>query len=252
MSEDRNCLSYYHPILEAAGVPVPKTEFVRMSDEQRRDVGGAVFDCKPFGEEGELFVETLRAACARVGSPAFLRTGHTSAKHYWNRTCSVSDPARIKENVRQIVEFSECCGFIGLPWDVWAVREFLPGDVEFVAFDGRMPVRREFRLFVRDGAIECLHPYWPADSIKDHEPSVPDWRELLAKMNEVGDDRGEVESLALRVAAVLPGYWSVDVLATPRGWYVTDCAMGDNSYHWEGCERRCSSRRSVVDPVVAA
>lgn len=30
--------------------------------------------------------------------------------------------------------------------------------------------------------------------------------------------------------------WSVDVLETRRGWFVTDMAEAARSFHWPGCE----------------
>lgn len=34
----------------------------------------------------------------------------------------------------------------------------------------------------------------------------------------------------------LGGSWSVDVLKTRRGWFVTDCAVAQRSFHYPGCE----------------
>ena len=32
------------------------------------------------------------------------------------------------------------------------------------------------------------------------------------------------------------GHWSVDILETERGWYVTDMALAPRSWHWPHCK----------------
>ena len=60
----------------------------------------------------------------------------------------------------------------------FAGREFLELDWTFRAFHGKMPVSTEVRTFLRDGAIECMHPYWPPEAISDWaEPPQIDWSE---------------------------------------------------------------------------
>ena len=50
------------------------------------------------------------------------------------------------------------------------------------------------------------------------------------------DERPQLETL-VRCAgcAVGGGRWSVDVLETERGWFITDMAQAHVSHHWEGC-----------------
>ncbi|MGV3721358.1 MAG: hypothetical protein ACO1SX_10665, partial [Actinomycetota bacterium] len=133
-----------------------------------------------------------------------------------------------------LAEWSECCGFIGLPYGTWVVREFLPGPAEFVwdGFEG-MPVRREFRAFVADADVRCLHPYWPEGAFQGR--LTPEQAAALARMNEPGADEPALRDLASRAGAALAGEWSIDLLWTERGWYITDCAVASESYHWPGC-----------------
>jgi hypothetical protein len=77
------------------------------------------------GSEAAFF-EELRLATLDIGFPCFLRTDHTSAKHSWNETCFVESFSNLGQHVFNIAEFSEIADMIGLPWDTWVVREFLP------------------------------------------------------------------------------------------------------------------------------
>ena len=233
---NRNCLSYWFPKIEAAGLPVPETRIV-VYPIKGEDGLFALLDGKiPSG--WEPFLENLRIAIHAIGGvPCFLRTGQTSGKHYWIKTCYLADLADLGQHIYELVEFSECCNFIGLPHDVWVVRKLLNTAPIFKAFRG-FPVVREFRAFVDSGKLACVHPYWPADSIEDHTEEV-DWQSKLSLASELGTDRDAVGDLAIRAGAVLPGAWSVDLLQDATGkWWVTDCADAGCSFHWEGCENK--------------
>ena len=251
--EDRNCLSWWFPRLQAAGVPVPKTVIVRTDCE-------LVALCDGITPDGFVeFLAELRSAADSLGSyPVFLRTGQCSGKHNWKNTCFLADPDLIADHVYAIVEFSELCGMFGeLPHHVWAVREMLPTKpaVSLPGY-GEMPLTLEIRAFIRDGKIQCLHPYWPKDAVEqgfpqkpvggfsggildDHEYErvlPPDFDAMYATSSawSPGDELA-VRGLLKEVAPLLPDYWSVDLLSTDRGWYVTDCALGGQSFHWPGC-----------------
>jgi hypothetical protein len=233
MAEDRNDLAYWFPRLAAAGVPVPRTEIVATD----LPLIGLCDGQPPEGLDG--FLGRLRAAAGRLGYPAFLRTGHGSGKHQWRRTCYLAGPEDIPAHVAALVEWSALVDFLGLPTRTWAVREFLPLEAPFHAFDG-MPVAREFRTFFRAGRLLCIHPYWPPDSIRN--PSRADWRELLAAASELSqpsralDARPALERIVERVAPRFDGAWSLDLARAVDGtWYAIDMAEMDRSFHWPGC-----------------
>ncbi len=151
---NRTCLSYWFPLIEAAGLPVPRTEIVRTSCELM-----SLLD----GETPDGFVrfrKDLMAAALYTGLPCFLRTGFTSHKHQWRDTCYLSCEEDLDRHVFKLIEFSAMCDFMGLATDVWAVREMIPTTPAFVAFQG-MPIVREFRVFTRDNRVSCIHFYWP-------------------------------------------------------------------------------------------
>lgn len=227
---DKTALSYWFPKLEAAGLPVPRTKILTMPPGARDDMF-AMMDGKegPGGIVG--FVAEIAEAARDFGFPFFLRTDHTSGKHSWRETCFVPDTESIGQHVWNIVEFSEICDFLGLPWNVWAVREFLPS----LCFGscphyGDMPIAREFRFFVEDGEIRCFHPYWPRQALINGGADGFDYEALCRVDNEA-----ELRALACAAGRTVGGAWSIDLLQTTRGWFVTDMAEAHRSFHWEGC-----------------
>jgi len=225
-----NDLPCWFPLLLASGVSVPRTRIVRT-----RVPLIDLLDGKP--PEGlDAFIASLRIEAERLhGPPVFLRTGQTSHKHGWRRTCYVTDLDALVGHVRELVEFSEIADMIGLPYQTWVLREFLDLDARFTAFDG-MPVAVERRFFVAGGRVVCHHPYWPVEAIEGHTDEA-DWRRLLAETNAVTEaESATLLPMAQRVAEVFHD-WSVDFARTKAGdWYAIDMALARTSYHWPDCE----------------
>lgn len=233
--DNKTCLSYWFPLIEAAGIPVPKTRIIKMDRDEHRTMFCHLIDCKagPCPELAKLVGQIRDAAFDIVGAsqPFFLRTGMTSNKHDWQRSCRVNDWKVLPDHIYNLIEFSECCDMLGLPSDVWVVREMLKTTPMFHAFHGQMPIIREFRYFVEDGRILHRQPYWPAHAVERHNPSRPDWREVLEKASIEAPLK--LDDLVLKVSAAVPGHWSVDLLETSdQGWFVTDMAEGSRSYKW--------------------
>ena len=248
MRDKRNCLSHWFPLIEAAGLPVPKTrilkapnEFWRLIDDQR--VEGL-----------NEFLEGLHAAALEVGGyPVFLRTGQGSGKHSWLDTCFVQSESDLLDHVYALCEWSECVDMMGLPYDVWVVRELLPTQPLMRAYRG-MPVCREFRAFAKDGTVLCVHPYWPKGSLLEglsygelregssllEEPERQFPADFPLKYNALCElslaDEAAIKELAERASAAVGGTWSVDLLDTERGWFLTDMAVAVESWHWPDCK----------------
>jgi hypothetical protein len=226
-----NCLSHWYPRLLEAGVPVPRTIIVRAPMDLTCLCDGEL--PKPV-DAYRNFLADLAINGHALGYPVFLRTGQGSGKHDWKRTCCIEKPSDFAHAVPSIVEWSNIVDICGLPTDVWCLREWIPGKSAFIAFNG-MPVRRERRYFIRDGKVQCHHPYWPPDSIQ--RPSCPEWERKLGNLQkESGQEIGDLTALSLKVAAVMPGAWSVDWLwSDGRGWFCIDMAVAEQSFHWPGC-----------------
>lgn len=237
MSEriDLSAMSYWFPKLEAAGLPVPRTKLFKMPADVQQEIWEAL-DGKPGAGLIAEFARQVTVLAADFAYPIFLRTDHTSGKHDWKRTCFVERATDIASHLVAIAEHSETAGIIGLPWDSWAIREFLPTIPLAVCPNfGDMPVCREFRAFVDDGEVQCVHPYWPEKALMQGGITRPQ-PDFLAKLYAFDVDiLRKVPVLASRAGAAVGGAWSVDVLETSRGWFVTDMAEAHKSFHWEGC-----------------
>lgn len=230
-TDTRSCdLADWFPPLQATGVLVPRTAVIK-TDLPLIEL------CDGKEPEGfEAFLAEMKAAAIEMGLPIFLRTGFGSDKHSWKHSCFVEDLDDLKHHIGGLVSWSCMVDFFGLPTSTWVIREFLSLRHEFTAFQG-MPVAREFRCFVRDGKLECLHPYWPARSIIT--PSRPEWQDILeAQQTLQPGERETLQALAEQAGQPFLGLWSIDLAQHADGrWLVTDLAVGEKSFHWEECER---------------
>jgi hypothetical protein len=234
---ERTALSYWFPKLEAARIRVPRTTILTMPQPAFEEVFKAFDGIEPAGAL-QRFAEEIFMAAMPLGSPFFLRTDHTSGKHSWSRTCFVSssDPRDIAGHVFAIAEYSEMAGLIGLPYETWAVRELLPVIPYGTCKHYRdMPICREFRFFVRDDVVLCRHPYWPEHALVTGGAEFCEGRSYQDLCNLTETEEDAVTELARAAGRAVGGEWSVDILETEAGWYVTDMAEADKSFHWEGC-----------------
>jgi hypothetical protein len=219
---DKNCLSYWFPRLAQVYVGYPRTEIVPRPS-----------------------VSEIREAALRISAtgPWFLRTGHISGKHQWKDTCDLRDLSKLQQHIDKLAELSEMADLLGLPSDVWVVRERLPVQpIAYLPLYGDMPLVKEMRAFIRGGKIQCLHPYWPENAIAQGLP--PDQRykapDLFQKLTPSISEAAMVQITLERVARAFPEQhgWSVDLLGTRFGWYVTDMAVADRSFHYLGCDKQ--------------
>lgn len=233
---DPNCITHWWPRIKGH-VPTPCTEIVplKLTHEKDKELW-EVLDGKPPPDWWEGWVGILRGAARDISTtgPWFLRTGVFSGKHNWRRCCAVTDLGLIGKHALAIFYESQCVDALGLPYHVWAVREWLPGPaiMEYERYEG-MPVRREFRAFAENGEVLCIHPYWPPDSFDAETAAMPG----LQAMNELGKDEAAIIKMVSIASMQVQGEWSIDCLSTDNGWYVTDMALANQSYHWQPCQR---------------
>ncbi|SMB97817.1 hypothetical protein SAMN00808754_1962 [Thermanaeromonas toyohensis ToBE] len=203
--------------------------------------------------DGEPLPEDIKAriidATEQLGYPLFVRTDMASGKHDWQNSCYVASSAKLWSNIYRVVEFNEIADILGLQPEALVFRKYIPLEAAFKAFYGRMPVAKERRYFVRDGKVECHHPYWVAEAIgewwyrvNDLAVKYPDkigllpenWPSILAELNRETPE--EVELLTAYAEeigrAIGEGYWSVDFAKGQDGvWYFIDMAEGEQSWH---------------------
>ncbi len=229
MDNNLNSLDFWYPILQKNNIPVPKTKIIKTNCELIYLMDGE----EPKGYNN--FINQITKVTDGIGYPCFIRTGYTSAKHYWKDTCYLEKKEDLGSHIYQLVEFSEIADMFGnLKYDVWCVRELLPTKPLFTAFQD-MPITREFRGFWIDGEVRCVHPYWPIDTIR--RPSVDNWEELLLKSHKMEwNEIIKIMKLIESVGKLFKGDWSIDLLETKKGWYVIDMAIAEQSYHWPECQ----------------
>lgn len=233
---------YWWNKIRSLDIPQPKTVYVPMDEKELRD---AMVD-----------ITSLQDAADDIGGyPIFLRTDQTSVKHGWQNTCYVRSAADMKQHALHILEADIMADMAGyMTPSGFAVREFLELDHMFCAFSGRIPISTEVRVFLRDGSIECVHPYWPAEAIMQWverqsldidatTSQIPEnWRDILGRQNaKIARDAITIQEMALKVAGIMDGWWSCDMALGRNGiWYMIDMAPGPVSYHWPSCRHASS------------
>lgn len=225
---EKNSMFYWYPLVEKAGIKSPKTVLVPFKGK----LDWCIFDGKK-SKSYLAYIKLLEQEAEKIGYPLFLRTDETSNKFEWGNSCYVESKEKLYGNLLNILEFIEMAmslGFKGV-----ALREFLKLESSFTSHRG-MPVAKEFRLFVRNGKLECLHPYWPKRSII--KPSVADWETKLTELRQLTpDDINAILDELVKFSDMLPENWSVDFCKTVSDeWYLTDMAISEHSYHWATCK----------------
>lgn len=197
-------------------------------------------------------MEGLKRAAEEMVFPFFLKTDLVSGKHSWEKTCYVQELTELPRHIFRLIETSAMVDIAGLPIKAFVFRELLDLDWRFKAFNGRMPVAKERRYFIRDGKYECYHPYWSEETIaqwydgrieaarlygQDEEKVVghtpKNWRILLRELNTVDtQERIRLLRYSKLVGEVIKGYWSIDYAQARDGkWYLIDMGLGDASEH---------------------
>ena len=246
---DRTCLSWWFPKLVEAELPVPITRFIAFGTT--KEVQATVVD----GEHSELLcgiagvLESLVDASG-IGYPYFLRTGHFSGKHQWEKCCFVDRDSRLIDNIRNLANFEALAGVsCANPSSVWVVREMLPTKPIITCTNyGNFPVAREIRVFVDGPDIAYLVPYWPEGAIEEGVPAESNWRGRMADLMLFSDDDlNKVLELASKAGAAVGGRWSVDILDTERGWFITDMAVAEMSYGYDH-QKYLKGTESIIQP----
>jgi len=236
---DKTSLLYWFPIIKDLPIPMPKTVWVEIP----YDVFCEYMDAPETKTRPRIvnYAQNIVSKAREIGYPLFLRTDLASGKHSWERSCYVEKEEDLFKHIWRVVECNFTADVFGLECRALVFREHIPMASQFTAFWGKLPISPERRYFIRDGVVECHHPYWTEDAIEmsGFPPFVVGWRQILDRMNQEPDE--EVRLLtqyANQVAQILPNYWSVDFCKAEDGrWILIDLAEGDKSYHPE-CPKR--------------
>lgn len=235
---DKSSLLYWYPRIKDI-VPTPKTVWVEIPENE--------FPLA-WVDKGipENIKKELKSKAEQIGYPLFMRTDHFSAKHSYEYTCYVQNESKLIPNLMELIQMSYCADVLGLPLDAIVLREFLELDSEFRAFGGRLPIAVEVRWFIKNGDVQCCHFYWMENAIRF--PDKPDWEERLERMKKRAYDELDIhKKLALKIAKVMDGYWSVDFARTKSGeWICIDMALGEQSYHPSSCPYLSEEERRIM------
>lgn len=241
---DKNSMAYWFPRLQKSGVPVPET--ILVENTLGMDIYTPAWDGKkPTGWDEFLrnISKAVMTMAANHGWPVFLRSDHTSGKHSWIDTCCVPSIASLESHLVEVIYETGESG-LGFPQiECIAVREMLPTEPAFTAFWGDLPICQERRYFFDDGKVIKHIPYWPEEAFLEmageEEESFAhhnDWRHELMALNV--ESPSEIQALSILTERVAQEFdqgdiWSLDFLATKRGWFAIDMALAQNSWGWE-------------------
>jgi len=235
-----NSIAYWYPKI-AGRVPTPKTDIISCAKCDfiiQKTLCGEELQEDENRLLSSFFGEIEKAAnalgwhdCREV----FMRSGHTSGKHNWEEGPHLPPGAQISSHVLAIAEYAILTSFIGLPLDVWAVREHL--DIEVLAFVPGyrgMPITWEWRFFIVDGEFQCWHHYWPKRALTIGGIPDDDADRIIASFTEPPDEAFDMAEMAARRFGFDA---SVDIIKDANGkLFVTDMATYGSSFHDYGCK----------------
>jgi len=236
-AEDESSMDYWYPLVKDH-LPCPKTESITFPDDILNEFQGACYDC---GDPDIIkkYLEKIYEIADRIGYPLFMRSDQGSGKHDWKDTCYVGCKKELLRNIFHLFQWHEIAGIMGLSYKSLYFRELLDIKPMFYAFWGNMPIGLERRLFVRDGKVLCIHPYWEETAIiRSHQCPLPtDWKDIIARSCVIGDEKRQLVEYGETFSRLVPGYWSVDFIMDRQGkWWFIDAARGELSWHPEPCE----------------
>ena len=152
-SYEKTSLLYWYPKIKDLGIPTPKTIIYKIPKKEligmRRENGVPV-----------TMAAKVKPIADQFGYPLFLKTDQAAGKHSWNASCYVSCEEVLQNNIFGVIEANLNADIIGLPFKALVFREYIPMESTFTAFCGQMPIAKERRYFIKDGEIQCHHPYW--------------------------------------------------------------------------------------------
>ncbi len=219
---------YWYPRIKDLEIPQPRTEIYELTKEELNTFYKEEFP--------DTLLKNIEPIISKFSYPIFIRSDFSSAKHSWKDTCFITHKKKLTPNIYNVIIENMLADLIGLPFEALIFREYIRLEAGFNAFHGNMPVAKERRYFIKNGLIQCHHPYWPKDAIRS--PNNENWEKIIEEQNK--ETEKEIEQLSeycLLVAKRFEGYWSVDfAYGQDEKWYLIDMAEGEHSFHWLECD----------------
>lgn len=246
-AENESSMDYWYPMVKDH-LPCPKTESITLPDDVINTFRKAIYG----RAEKDIIEENLvviKEVANRIGYPLFMRSDQGSGKHDWETTCYVKSEEDLCQNIFNLFGWHEMAGIMGLSYKSLYFRELLDIEPLFIAFWGNMPIGKERRVFVRDGKVLCIHPYWEQEAIlsSNKHPLPDDWQQIVADSNNVEDGIEILTEYGEKFSQLVPGYWSVDFIQDRFGkWWFIDAARGEISWHPEPCEHIIRFENSMM------
>lgn len=129
----------------------------------------------------EISPEAVRRLLRPFGSqPVIVKDFVKSQKHYWVEACfipSAADQPTVDAVVQRFIELQGEDLNEGLVF-----REFVQFESLTIHSKSRMPLTKEFRLFVLDGEPFYLAEYWEEGEYEGLQPPVEQFREVAQKI----------------------------------------------------------------------
>lgn len=238
--DEKSRMTYWFPKIYRLDC-VPKTIMIPLTEQ--------------ITNEEEIFslikkdVDKIKNALYEIGFPAFIRTDISSAKFSFNKSCYIEDDLNLENHLYELIVYDLMRDIIGISSSAIFVREYIEPIYSFKAFHGLLPIAKERRYFIRNGDIQCHHPYWIEESIqfpikkldlknrKKIYDEPKDWKKELHSLNmETNDEINIILKLCRNVidSGFQEGYWSIDFMKGKNGkWYLIDMAEGNKSWHPE-------------------
>lgn len=226
-------LYWYPKTVQLTNILQPRTKFVLLDEKatEARDNEGCTYAMRD---------KVQKLIDKEFNLPVFLRTDLCSGKHGWEKTC-YHDGKR--ELHRMLIDLTVANLLCDQWFQAFAVREYIPMETGFTAFHGNMPIGHERRYYVNNGKVIAHTPYWCKEAFDNDyvKPALPkDWEQTLYKLNyEFPTDILLLTEMSESIAAVLPGFWSVDFcLAQDGRWFFIDAAEGEKSWMPENLKEK--------------
>ena len=259
MPVEKNCISYWFPILEQTGIAVPQTKIIK-TEINLKEIANINTDndmikipklwINTLGSKCEKFIEEMQESANQTGYPLFLRTGMGAAKHNWKNTCFVKSPDDLLKHIHNLIIWSDSITFWGFPCDVWSVRKYIPMKSICKLFSGEMPIGKERRFFIKDKEILCHHNHWPP-FLLEGKCSILEWEILNRELQITESEENILKKIAGCIALSFDEFWSLDFsLGADGKWYAIDMALGECSFHCPGCSKDNSIAPAWVPSLI--